>query len=71
MTHLIVQEKNMTIKKLSCILPEGNIEIEVILKTFKGMHLFKQGTQYHQLQCPLWSDKVGPCCQICKKQEIH
>ena len=71
MACILMPQCNFTHRYFRCILPEETIDIEVRVKTMKGIHMFRRDHITQVISCKPWSPRLHPYPSLVRKMQTY
>ena len=71
MAHNLAPQCNFLYGFFQCNLPEDTIDVEIMVRTMKGIHTFKKDSNNQTSSCSPWGLQVHPFPSLMKKMEIY
>ena len=69
MACILILQCNFTHRYFRCILPEATINVEVRVKTMKGIHTYRRDCTIQEISCKPWNSRLCPHPSLVRKMQ--
>ena len=71
MVCILMPECNFMHGYFRCLLPEQTADVEVKVKTMRGIHTFRRDCTTQVISCKPWSPRLSPYLSLIKKMQTY
>ena len=71
MAYILMPQCSFVHRYLRCLLPEETADIDVKVKTMKGIHMFRREYTTQIISCQPWSPRLCPCPSLVRRMQTY